>query len=149
MEFYLEHQQSIRGDVLSVTDGRNESPELHGGRGVNKVIYYCICLSFDEEDTLAIAVNLDPIVLISSQPPGHGVEGHQGPGQCGLQHLWVIEIGGSIGPVEVDAGGVHFGNHQVHIRVPQDAPWSIFSGPHHNRRLHIDDHRHDSCDQWI
>ncbi|CAL9754689.1 unnamed protein product [Musa acuminata subsp. burmannicoides] len=134
------YQKRERGDVVGVVHLGDQLLQLHGGREVAEVVHRRVGVGLHEEHPLAIAVDLDPAVLVPGQPPGHRVEGHQRPGQRLPHHRRVEEARRPVRPVEVHARRVEPRHHQIQVRVPQTPPLRRLRRPHHRRPPHVDHH---------
>lgn len=125
---------------MGVVHGGDELLELHGGSEVAEVVNNGAGLGEDEEDALAGAVDLDPAVHVAAEAAGHGVEGDKRLSQCVLEDLRLKEVGGAIGSVEVNAGSVEPGHHQVNVGVPKAPYRRRLRRRHHRLFLHCYDH---------
>ncbi|GER54110.1 hypothetical protein STAS_31673, partial [Striga asiatica] len=139
----------IRRDPLRVVHRRDQPPELQSRREVAVIRHGAVGLGLHKQHALGVAVDLDPAVLIPPQPPGHGVERHQGAAERRLEHGGVEEVLRAGGEVEVDAGRVEVGDHQVDVRVPQAAGRRRRRRSDHGRGLNVDLHGRTKLEKRI
>ena len=137
---YLQDQKRIGRDAGRVVDGGDEAAELRRRSEVAEIVDNRGSIGLDEEDAVGIAVDLDTAVVVAAEAAGHRVEGDESLAEGGLHDGGVEEVGGAGGAVEVDAWGVHAGDHQVKARVPKYPTWRLLRRPHHRRSLHVDAH---------
>lgn len=148
---YLQDQERIGRDAGRVVDGGDEAAELRRRSEVAEIVDNRGSIGLDEEDAVGIAVDLNTAVVVAAEAAGHRVEGDEGLAEGGLHDGGVEEVGGAGGAVEVDAWGVHAGDHQVKARVPKYPTWRLLRRPHHRRSLHVDAHHllHLSPVLWV
>lgn len=127
----LQNEKRERVDAGGVINIGNKLAEIEGRSEVTKIIDDRGSIGNDEENTGAVAIDLDTTIIVSLQATGHGVKGDEGLGESVLHDLRVEEIGGTGGSVEVDTGGVESGDNKVNVGVPKISDRRLGGRPDH------------------